>query len=143
MSTLTTYNPFREFDALTNRLFGQSAAPARGGESRPWLPQADVTEDETAYTITTDLPEVPKDAVKVTVEDGVLTIRGERKWEKKTDNTKVHLVERSYGSFTRSFRLPDDAAGDKVSASFKEGVLKVVLPKREETKPRQVEVQVH
>ncbi len=141
MSTLSIYNPFREFDALANRLFGQ-AGVSRQGESRPWLPQVDITEDESAYTITTDLPDVSKDAVKVTVEDGVLTVRGERKWEKKTDNTKVHLVERSYGSFTRSFRLPDDAAGDKVAASFKDGVLNVVLPKREEAKPRQVEVQV-
>jgi len=142
MNTISAYNPFREFDALANRLFHQSQ-PTRSGESRPWVPQVDITEDETAYTITTDLPEVPKEAVRVTVEDGVLTVRGERKWEKKSDTTKVHLVERTYGSFTRSFRLPDDAAGDQVSASFKEGVLKVILPKREETKPRQVEVQVH
>ena len=142
MSSLSVYNPFREFESLANRLFQHSPAP-RSGESRPWLPPVDVTEDETAYTITTDLPDVPKEAVKVTVEDGVLTIRGERKWEKKTDNTKVHLVERSYGSFTRSFRLPEDASGDRVSATFKDGVLKVVLPKREEAKPRQVEVQVH
>ena len=142
MSTLSVYNPFREFESLANRLFQQNPG-SRTGESRPWVPQVDVTEDETAYTITTDLPDVPKEAVKVTVEDGVLTVRGERKWEKKTENTKVHLVERSYGSFTRSFRLPEDASGDKVSASFKEGVLKVVLPKREEAKPRQVEVQVH
>lgn len=142
MSTLSAYNPFREFDALASRILSQNP-PARGGESRPWAPQVDITEDETAYTITTDLPDVPKDAVKVTVEEGILTVRGERKWEKKTDTTKVHLVERTYGSFTRSFRLPDDASGDKVSANFKEGVLKIVLPKREEAKPRQVEVQVH
>jgi HSP20 family protein len=141
MSTLSVYNPFREFDALANRLFNQPSS-TRNGDSRPWVPQVDITEDEAAYTITTDLPEVAKDAVKVTVEDGVLTVRGERKWEKKSDTTKVHLVERTYGSFTRSFRLPDDASGDKVSATFKEGVLKVVLPKREEAKPRQVEVQV-
>ena len=142
MSTLSVYNPFREFDALANRLFTQSPS-ARPGESRPWVPQVDITEDETAYTITSDLPDLPKESVKVTVEDGVLTVRGERKWEKKTDTTKVHLVERTYGSFSRSFRLPDDAAGDKVTAQYKEGVLKVVVPKREEAKPRQVEVQVH
>ena len=142
MSSVSIYNPFREFETLANRLFTNSPAPSNG-ESRPWIPQVDITEDETGYTITSDLPDVPKEAVKVTVEDGVLTVRGERKWEKKTDSTKVHLVERSYGSFTRSFRLPDDAAGDKVTATFKEGVLKVTLPKREELKPRQVEVQVH
>jgi len=141
MSSISVYNPFREFDALANRLFNQNAA-ARSNENRPWVPAVDITEDEAAYTIVTDLPDVPKDAVKVTVEEGVLTVRGERKWEKKTDSTKVHLIERSYGSFTRSFRLPDDAAGDKVTATFKEGSLAVVVPKREETKPRQVEVQV-
>jgi len=141
MNSVSVYNPFREFESLAHRLFHQTPA-TRTGENRPWLPPVDVTEDETAYTLTTDLPDVPKEAVQVTVEDGVLTVRGERKWEKKTDQTKVHLVERSYGSFTRSFRLPEDASGDKVSATFKEGVLKVVLPKREESKPRQVEVQV-
>lgn len=142
MSALSVYNPFREFETLANRLF-QYSPTSRSGESRPWVPQVDITEDETAYTLTTDLPDVPKDAVKVTVEEGVLTVRGERKWGQKAENTKVHLVERSYGSFTRAFRLPDDASGDKVTASFRDGVLKVVLPKREEAKPRQVEVQVH
>jgi HSP20 family protein len=80
--------------------------------------------------------------VKVTVEEGLLTIRGERKWEKKTEDTKFHLLERSYGSFTRSFRLPDDARGDGVSASFKDGTLTVNLPKREDAKPKQVEVKI-
>lgn len=142
MSTVSIYNPFREFESLANRLLSHSPA-TRSGESRPWTPQVDITEDESGYTITSDLPDVPKEAVKVTVEDGVLTVRGERKWEKKTDTTKVHLVERSYGSFTRSFRLPEDADGEKVAAAFKDGVLKITLAKREESKPRQVEVQVH
>lgn len=141
MSTLTSHHPFRDFEALASRLFHQNP-PARNHDSRPWVPQVDITEDTAAYTITSDLPEVAKDAIKITVEEGILTVRGDRKWEKKSENTKVHLVERSYGSFTRSFRVPEDAAGEKVAATFKDGVLTVVLPKREETRPRQVEVQV-
>ncbi len=141
MNTLTVFNPFRDLDALTNRLFGNGLAE-RESDSRPWSPRVDITEDEAAYKITADLPEVSKDAVKVTLEDGVLTLRGERKWEKKTENTKVHLVERSYGTFTRSFRLPKDASGETVSATYKDGVLTVVVPKREESKPRQVEVKI-
>ena len=141
MNTISVWNPIRELDALTNRLFGQGLAN-REGDVKPWSPRVDITEDESSYKIVADLPDVPKDAVKVSVEDNVMTLRGERKWEKKTDTTKVHLVERSYGSFTRSFRLPDDVVGDKVSANYKDGVLTVVLHKREETKPRQIDVKV-
>lgn len=141
MNTVSVWNPIRELDVLTNRLFGHGLLH-RDSDERPWSPRVDITENEAAYVIVADLPEVPKDAVKVTVEDGVLTVKGERKWEKKTDNTKVHLIERAYGTFTRSFRLPEDAAGDQVKAAFKDGVLTVTLPKREESKPRQIEVQV-
>ncbi len=141
MNSVTVWNPFRELDVLTNRLFGNSLLN-RESEGKPWSPRVDITEDEQGYKIVADLPEVPKEAVKVTVEEGVLTVRGERKWEKKTENTKVHLIERSYGSFSRSFRLPEDANGEKVSASYKDGVLTVTLPKAEEKKPKQIEVQV-
>ncbi len=143
MSTITTWHPFREFDALTQRLLGLApVGKCETASQKPWAPSVDITETDAAYTVTADLPEVPKDAVKVTVEEGVLTVRGERKWEKKTDDTKVHLVERSYGSFARSFRLPEDAAPDKVEATYKDGVLTVVLPKVEQKKPAQIEVKI-
>jgi HSP20 family protein len=145
MNTLNTWNPIRDLDVLTNRLFGHSLLQRDGQrevEPQLWSPRVDIIEDEQAYRVVADLPQVPKDAVKVSVENGMLTIRGERKWEKLAENTKVHLIERSYGTFTRHFRLPEDGAGDKLSASYKEGVLTIILPKREETKPRQVEVEV-
>jgi HSP20 family protein len=140
MTNISLWNPFRDLDTLTNRLFGTEGL--RRTTSQPWSPAVDITEDANAYHIVADLPEVSKDGVKVTVEDGLLTIRGERKWEKRTEDTKFHLLERSYGSFTRSFRLPDDAIGDGVSANFKDGSLTVILPKREEAEPKQVEVKI-
>jgi len=85
---------------------------------------------------------VRKEDVKVTVENDVLTITGERKFEKEEKNKKYHRIERAYGSFVRSFTLPDVADGDKVHAEFKDGVLKVHLPKTERAKPKQVEVKV-
>ena len=102
----------------------------------------DVTEDESSYRIAAELPDVPSSDVKVVVRDGVLTLRGERKSERKTEGTKYHLVERSYGSCQRSFTLPKDANGEKVSAEYKNGVLVVTVPKREEVKPREIEVKV-
>ena len=141
MNALSVFAPLRELDSLA-KLFAGNALGAPDSQ-KPWTPSVDVTEDETGYRIVADLPEVPKDAVKVTVEDGVLTLRGERRWERKTDNTKVHIVERSYGTFSRSFRLPSDADAGKVNAGYKDGVLTVNVPKREESKPKEVEVTIH
>ena len=92
--------------------------------------------------IKAELPEVKKEDVKVTVDNGVLTITGERKFEKEEKGKKYHRVERGYGSFMRSFALPEGAAGDKISAEFKEGVLKVHLAKSGEAKPKSIDVKV-
>ena len=94
------------------------------------------------YTITTDLPQIAKEDVKVVVENGSLIIKGERKRETEHKDKKIHRIERSYGSFYRSFSLPEDADGNGVSASFKDGVLRVSLPKSEEKKPKHIEVTV-
>jgi HSP20 family protein len=107
-----------------------------------WVPLVDIVEDEKEYLIKAELPEVKKEDVKVTVEDDVLTITGERKYEKEEKGKKYHRVERAYGSFERSFTLPEDADGSKVSAEFKDGILKVRLPKSEKAKPKAVEVKV-
>ena len=107
-----------------------------------WTPAVDITEDEKEYLITADLPQVEKDDVKVVVENGSLIIRGERKRESVHKDRKVHRIERSYGSFQRSFSLPDDADGNGVTASFKDGALRVSLPKSEEKKPKHIEVRV-
>lgn len=107
-----------------------------------WSPSVDITEDEKEYEITVDLPRIARADVKVVVENGSLIIRGERKRETEHKDKKVHRIERSYGSFHRSFSLPDDADGNGVSASFKDGVLRVSLPKNEEKLPKQIEVKV-
>ncbi len=107
-----------------------------------WSPAVDITEDDKEYLITAELPEIEKDAVKITVENGTLSIRGERRREAESKNKKVHRIERSYGSFVRTFNLPEDADPNGVSASFREGVLRVSLAKSEEKKPRQIEVKV-
>ena len=145
--TLTTWNPFRDLTELSNRLnslagaqCGTSVKGRRGVGS--WLPAVDIHEDESGYTIHADLPRVEKDNVTLTFSDRVLTVEGERKAEERSDTAKVHLVERSYGRFVRSFRLPEDANGEAIKATFKEGVLTVTVPKREETKPKSIEINV-
>jgi len=149
MNALTKWNPFRELEEIQNRLsslFGRT--PLRGGPGEEaitvseWTPLVDITEDDKEYLIKAELPEVKKEDVKVTVENGTLTITGERKFEKEEKGKKYHRIERAYGSFMRSFTLPEGAAGDKVSADFKDGVLKVHLPKSAEAKPKSIDVKV-
>ena len=150
MNALTRWNPFKEMEEMQNRmarLFGLAPARITEGEKEmmtvsEWAPSVDITEDDKEYLVKADLPEVNKEDVKVTVEDGVLTITGERKFEKEEKDKKYHRIERSYGNFLRSFTLPDAADGGKVSAEFKDGVLKVHLPKTEKAKPKAVEVKV-
>ena len=107
-----------------------------------WAPSVDIVEDDHEYLIKAELPEVNKEDVKVTVENDVVTIRGERKFEKEEKNKKYHRIERSYGSFERRFSIPDDAAPDKVTADFKEGLLEVHLGKCEVKRSPQIEVAV-
>ncbi len=150
MQALTTWDPFKELDEMQRRLatiFGR--APVRKDSEREeamtvaeWAPLVDITEDDKEYLIKAELPEVKKDDVKVSVQDGVLTISGERKYEKEEKGKKYHRIERAYGSFARSFTLPDDADAEKVAGDFKDGVLKVHVPKSEKAKPKKVEVKV-
>jgi HSP20 family protein len=107
-----------------------------------WVPSVDVSETDGEYQIKAEIPDVKKEDVKVTVEDGVLTIQGERKQEKEVTGKKYHRVERSYGSFVRSFTLPDLVDEEKVKAEFKDGVLNLQLPKSEKAKPKAIEVKV-
>jgi HSP20 family protein len=149
MSQLTMWNPFRELDEVQNRLGGffggrfPRFGDGNGGlKLADWSPQVDITEDDKEYLIKADLPEMKKDEIKVNVENGVLTVSGERKTEKEEKNKKFHRIERSYGTFMRSFALPEDADGTKVAAEFKEGVLRVHLPKNPVAKPKSIEVKV-
>ncbi len=151
MNALTRWDPFKEMNELQNRLstfFGRTPVRGQNGEQEnmtvaEWAPLVDITEDDKEYLIKAELPEVKKDAVKVTVENGVLTITGERKIEKEEKGRKYHRVERAYGNFVRSFTLPDDADANKVNAEFKDGVLKVHVAKSEAAKPKQIEVKVN
>jgi HSP20 family protein len=149
MSALTRWDPFKDMDDLQKRLnsiFGLNPQrPINGKEEMTvaqWLPLVDITEDDKQYLIKAELPEVRKDDVKVVVESGVLTISGERNFEKEEKDKKYHRIERSYGSFTRSFSVPDDADDSKVSAEFKDGVLTVHLAKSEKARPKSIEVKL-
>src|SRR2546425_6308173 len=150
MNTLAHWNQYRELEALQHSLgslFKRAQAPKPEGQEEPmrvadWAPLVDISEDNKEYLIKAELPEVKKADVKITMEDGMLTIIGDRKFEKEENGKKYHRVERAYGSFVRTFSLPDDASPGKVSAEFKDGVLTVHLAKDEKAKPQQVEINV-
>ena len=148
MNLLTKWNPLRELETMQNRmsnLFGRPLMPFSGDETfaaNEWTPLVDVAEDDKEFTIKVDLPEVKKDDVKVLVEDGSLKILGERKLEKEEKGLRYHRIERAYGAFERSFILPEGARGDQVSAEFKDGLLKVHLPKSEEAKSQSLQIPV-
>ncbi|TAJ26845.1 MAG: Hsp20/alpha crystallin family protein [Nitrospirae bacterium] len=146
----TRWDPFKELEDMQRRLstvFGRLPVRKEGGKDEAmtvaeWAPLVDIVEDEKEYLIKAELPEVKKEDVKVTVQDEVLTITGERKYEKEEKGKKYHRVERAYGSFERSFTLPEDADGAKVNAEFKDGILKVHVAKSEKVKPKSIEVKV-
>ena len=150
MNALTRWNQLKELEALRHglgNLLNRSPAQWSEGQEEPmavveWSPLVDISEDDKEYLIKAELPEVKKEDVKVTAENGTLTIMGERRYEKEDKNKKYHRVERAYGTFGRSFSLPDDASPGKVTADFKDGVLKVHLAKDEKARPQQVEVSV-
>lgn len=136
---LITWSPFRELDQLFSR-YGRDIGSL--GEKLQWRPSADITENDKEYLIKADLPEVKKEDIDISVENGVLTLSGERRVEKSTDNEKEHRREAFYGRFARSFALPEDVDQTQISAETKDGVLKVHLPKSEAKRPRTVQVKV-
>jgi HSP20 family protein len=107
-----------------------------------WSPAADIAERENDYVVKVELPGVNKEDVRITLEDDTLTIRGEKKQEKETKDAGYRRLERSYGSFERSFALPTSVKVDNIDAAYKEGVLTITLPKAEDAKPKQIEVKV-
>jgi HSP20 family protein len=148
--TLIRWEPFRELDEAFARyspFYGRLAAARQNAaddvERPSWTPVANISETETDYLIKAELPEVAKEDVKVTVNEDVITIRGERRKEAEHKDEKVHRIESIYGSFERSFRLPDDADITGIEAESRNGVLKVRVPKTPAPKPRTVEVQVN
>jgi HSP20 family protein len=147
--TLVKWDPFRELEEMSerlNRLFTRPAIARSNGKElltvADWVPTVDISETDQEYLIRAELPEVKKEDVKVTLEDGVLTIQGERKHEKEEKGKRFHRVERSYGSFVRSFTLPEEIDDGNVKAEFKDGMLNLHLPKSEKAKPKAIEVRV-
>ena len=134
---MVRWNPFREFEEM----FGRAPTfPSEAGNDS-WFPAADISEDDKSYQIDLEIPAVARENVEVSVSDGVLTINGERTMEEKGDG-KRHRVERRYGKFTRSFRLPENADEENIEASSRNGVLHLVINKREAEGPRVIDVRV-
>jgi HSP20 family protein len=125
----------RAFQDSVNRLFAEP-------NGRPWVPPVDIKETENELIVKADIPDVEMKDIDVHMENGALTIRGERKFEAKKDEGGWHRVERSYGAFERVFTLPDTVEAEGVKADYKNGTLTVTLPKKEIAKPRQIKVQV-
>lgn len=126
------FNLLREFDtAFKGRL-----------DDSGWSPRVNIVENEKGYTISAELPGVSKDDIDIDLKDNTLSIRGEKKAEKREENENYIRVESSYGKFERSFHISDDVDKDSVNASFKDGVLKVELKKKEEVQPKQIKVEV-
>lgn len=126
------WDPFRELEDMSNRLnrvFARGAAADEALKGVDFTPSINVSETPQAYLIKAELPGVKKEDVHLTVENGLLTLRGERKYESEHKDEKVHRVETAYGSFARQFRVPEDASADGIEASYKDGVLHVRLPK--------------
>lgn len=127
-------------------MFAAREATGNGGKEAltvaQWSPLVDITEDEQEYLIKAELPDMKKEDVRLTVENEVLTISGERKFEKEEKGKKYHRIERAYGSFVRSFSLPEDADESMVSADFKDGMLQIHLPKSQKAKPKAIEIKV-
>ncbi|HEU5179391.1 MAG TPA: Hsp20/alpha crystallin family protein [Candidatus Polarisedimenticolia bacterium] len=157
MSSLTPYDPFRRsmsrfdrelrdmqnrFTSLFHRVPMRGDSEEESVATAQWTPPVDIVEDEREYLIKADLPEIRKEDVRVTVQDGVLSISGERRFETEEKGRRFHRVERAFGSFNRTFVVPTDADPEEVTAEFTDGLLQVHLPKSEQAKPRSIEVKV-
>lgn len=145
--SLALWDPFREMEELLDRYNrsarkGTLAKQHEGILSGDWMPAVDITEDKDAFKIKMELPGVDKKDVNVSIENGILTIKGEKKVKKEEKDDKKHRVECAYGSFIRSFSLPKEVEADKAEANFKDGMLLMTLPKSEDVKPKQIEVKI-
>jgi len=146
---LIRYNPTRDLWHLRDemdKIFNQFTTRTFDSEETPevdWSPRVDITENENSYVVKAELAGLSKDDVKITMKEDVLTIRGEKKSETKSENENVHLLERRYGRFVRAFRLPSSVNSKKIDATFKDGILTLSLPKAEEAKPKEIEIKMN
>src|SRR3990170_4185223 len=146
--TLVRWRPVRniinlqdEVNRMFESFFEKSSHSMEDGGL--WAPATDVSETRGDVVVSVELPGMKKDEIKVTVQDNILTIRGERKQEKEEKDTNYHRIERNYGSFTRSFSLPAAVKADKISATYEAGVLRILLPKAEKAKPKEIPIAVN
>lgn len=145
---LTLWRPFKELERIRREMdriwdsFFEERPRKKGEEFGEWLPLIDISETNNDIIMKAELPGIDPKNVDISLINDVLTIRGEKKQEREEQEENYHLIERSYGSFTRSIRLPRDVQSDKISASYKNGILKVVLPKSEEAKKKEIKIKV-
>ena len=152
--SMVRWDPLRDLEEMGDRLNRVFGGLSRSGSTRSlqgdrealtmpdWAPMVDIAETDEEFLIKAEIPEVKKEDVKVSIENGVLTIRGERKQEKEEQGKRYHRVERYYGSFLRTFTVPDNVDESRVKAEFKDGVLNLHLPKSEKAKPKAIDVKV-
>ena len=144
--SITRYDPFRDLKTLqdeVNRLFSTNFSRGFGDEGiarGAWTPNVDIFENKDEIVLEAELPGMNREDFELTIENNILTLRGERRFEKKDEADNYHRVERAYGSFARSFTLPQTVSGEQAAAEYKNGVLRVVLRKREEVKARRIEI---
>ncbi|MEM7483065.1 MAG: Hsp20/alpha crystallin family protein [Acidobacteriota bacterium] len=140
----TTPDLFRNsLHRFFDQSFGDAFSLSRPSEevsNRSWIPSVDVRETDEALTLFVELPGMKREDVDITLENRMITLRGERKFEQDSSRESYHRIERAYGSFSRSFTLPSNVQTDQVNASFSDGLLTIELPKAEESKPRKIEI---
>lgn len=149
MAIVRWWDPLRDLSSIQekmNQLFEDTFSRTRGRDEAlgkgMWTPAVDIYETDDAVVVKAELPGLEKNQIGVEVKDGILTLHGERKFEKEVTEENYHRIERAYGSFHRSFSLPSSVEQEKIEAKFKDGVLDVTLPKQERAKPKQIKVDV-
>ena len=128
------------FFRLVDSFFNQDLAPSEEVSNRTWMPPVDIQETEEAYRLVAELPGLTKDDINITLENNVLRLTGERKFQKDVNKESYHRVERIYGTFARAFTLPTLVSSDKVEARFENGLLTLTIPKAEQAKPRKISI---
>lgn len=144
---LAKWDPFREMEAMLDPYAKSLDWPFRGGRDlnvsgADWAPRADIIETDDNFSVKVEVPGIKREDVKINLENHVLSISGENKQEKEEKGKKFHRVERYYGSFSRSFSLPENVDEEKIDAVFKDGMLTLTIPKKEVAKPKAIEIKV-
>jgi len=148
MANVSRWDPFQDLLSIQdemNQLFGRAMGQPSGRQgseasTRMWAPALDISERKDAYLVTVELPGVKAEDLEITLEDGLLTIQGERHFAHDASEQQFHRVERRYGAFRRSITLPSRVRANEIEASFENGLLQVVVPKAEEAKPKKIEI---